>query len=378
MAVTVRQYQAGPEWEVDIRVTLPDGTLKRERRKAPVSSKSGALRWGQARERELVTAIPMEPDVVEEVMPTFAEFAPRFMSGYAEANRHKPSGIAAKKTILNRHLLPELGSKRLDEIGNEDVQRIKNRLKDRAAKTVNNTLSVLSTVLRTAVEWRVLQAMPCRIRLLRVPRSEMRFLDFDAYERLVEAAAAIDRNTQRIVLLGGEAGLRCGEIMALEWRDLDLNRRPAHLVVRRSEWRGHVTEPKGGRSRRIPLTARLTSALAASPGRPRSRVVCRPDGTPLTQKVVQGLVRKAAQRAGLSDSGVHLLRHTFCSHLAMRGATAKAIQELAGHRDLTTTQIYMHLSPAALEDAIRLLDGDGGDKNRGEIVEAAGTENPSR
>ena len=49
-------------------------------------------------------------------------------------------------------------------------------------------------------------------------------------------------------------------------------------------------------------------------------------------------------------------RHTFCSHLAMRGAPAKAIQELAGHQDLTTTQQYMHLSPAALDAAIRLLE----------------------
>ena len=54
--------------------------------------------------------------------------------------------------------------------------------------------------------------------------------------------------------------------------------------------------------------------------------------------------------------GVHILRHTFCSHLSMRGAPARAIQELAGHADLTMTQRYMHLSPAALDAAIRLLD----------------------
>lgn len=59
--------------------------------------------------------------------------------------------------------------------------------------------------------------------------------------------------------------------------------------------------------------------------------------------------------AGLAKAGVHILRHTFCSHLAMRGATASAIQQLAGHADLTT-QRYMHLSPAAIEDAMRLLD----------------------
>jgi hypothetical protein len=81
-----------------------------------------------------------------------------------------------------------------------------------------------------------------------------------------------------------------------------------------------------------------------------------------------------------------VLRHSFCSHLAMRGAPARAIQELAGHQDLQTTQQYMHLSPAALDAAIRLLDEPGPakagphesprggphDGSRGGIVEAAG------
>jgi site-specific recombinase XerD len=53
---------------------------------------------------------------------------------------------------------------------------------------------------------------------------------------------------------------------------------------------------------------------------------------------------------------VRIFRHTFCSHVAMQGAPARAIQELAGHRVLGTTQRYMHLSPAALEAAIRLLE----------------------
>ena len=82
----------------------------------------------------------------------------------------------------------------------------------------------------------------------------------------------------------------------------------------------------------------------------------------------------AQRRAGLRVMGsLHKLRHTFCSHLAMKGAPAKAIQELAGHSDLTTTMRYMHLSPAARQDAIALLNGRdrGGNPvgNFGDIVE---------
>ena len=88
-------------------------------------------------------------------------------------------------------------------------------------------------------------------------------------------------------------------------------------------------------------------------------------GRSLSQKMVQNRVRRAARSAGLTQQGVHVLRHTFCSHLAMRGAPARAIQELAGHADLSTTQRYMHFSPAPIESAIRLLDAPAG----GEIGE---------
>jgi len=62
----------------------------------------------------------------------------------------------------------------------------------------------------------------------------------------------------------------------------------------------------------------------------------------------------------VDNNGPHILRHTFCSHLAMRGTPARTIQELAGHVDLMTTQRYMHLIPAALDSAIRVLDGATG------------------
>jgi integrase len=62
----------------------------------------------------------------------------------------------------------------------------------------------------------------------------------------------------------------------------------------------------------------------------------------------------------------------FCSHLAGGGAPAKAIQELAGHEDLSTTLRYMHLSPAARESAIAVLNRRAADRSFGEILETGG------
>ena len=363
MSVKVRPYRQGG-WEVDIRVRLLDGTWSRERRKAPVSSKSGALRWGQDREREILLHRPAKR---RKEVPTLAEFAPRFLEGYAVANRQKPSGIAGKETILRVHLLPMLGTRRLNAIGNEDIQQLKSALGDRAAKTVNNVLSVLNTLLKIAVEWELIEHMPCTVRLLRMSHTEAPFHDFDQYGRLVDVAKSVDDRAYLAVLLAGDAGLRCGEIMALEWTDIDFSKRS--LKVERSEWKGRVTVPKGGRARRVPMTTRLAEALRAHRHLQGPRVLCDEDGQPLSQKMVQLLVRRSAERANLANGGVHILRHTFCSHLAMRGAPARAIQELAGHKNLSTTERYMHLSPAAIEGAIRLLEQPGNGPFVGDMLE---------
>lgn len=219
---------------------------------------------------------------------------------------------------------------------------------------MNNVLTVLSTLLKKAIEWGELERLPCAIKLLPNPKKTMGFHDFDQYERLLAAARRRGTETYVMVLLGGDAGLRLGEILALEWRDIELSSR--RLSVQRSDWLGHVTVPKGGRSRQLPMTRRVTAALKNARHLRSDRVLCLSDGSAMTRDRVIKAVRGAQRLAGI-EQGVHILRHTFCSHLAMKGAPARAIQELAGHADLSTTQRYMHLSPAATEDAIRLLDG---------------------
>jgi integrase len=355
MSVTIRPYRSGG-WEIDIRVVTPDGARDlRERRRAPMSSRSAAVRWAEGRERVLFDRLvsPAPDSTSKKEVPTLQAFAPRFIEGHAIANRLKPSSIAAKKAILRLYLFPMFGRRRLDAIKNEDVQRLKAQLELKSPKTVNNVLNALSVLLKRAVEWEVIDRMPCTVKLLRVQHGTAAFHDFDAYERLVEVARSIDIRTLLVVLLGGDAGLRCGEILGLEWGDVDLAKR--QLCVRQSDWNGQLGTPKSGRLRYVPLTQRLTAALVEHRHLRSKRVLCQTDGSPFTRQIVQNRMNLASKRAKVKK-GVHILRHTFCSHLSMRGAPARAIQELAGHADLTMTQRYMHLSPAALDAAIKLLD----------------------
>ena len=377
MTVKVRPYKNGG-WEVDIVFQTDSGQTIRKRLKSPVKSKSGSLSWGQGRERHFIKhgleprpktkkttgrqrrtlEAPATHDHPEgqpkSEVPTLAEFAPRYIRGYARANRQKPSTIDSKQTHLEIHLIPHLGHKRLDELGDEDVQALKGALADKSNKTVNNILSTLSTLLKCAVDWGVVEQMPAKPRMLKVVKREGAFYDFDEYDQLVEAAAKIDTGTLVLVLLGGDAGLRPGEVRALHWTSIDFRR--GQLTVERAEYKGQFTLPKHDKIRRVPLTEALTDALKAHRHLRGELVVCREDGRVLTPKVQRGWLGKAQRLANLADHGPHTLRHSFCSHLAMRGAPAKAIQELAGHRDLATTQGYMHLSPAALESSIGLLD----------------------
>lgn len=103
MSVTVRPYRRGG-WEVDLRVILPNGSVHRQRRKAPVSGKSAAERWGEDRERDWYKQLIEPKAEAKKEVPTLNTFWPRFMDGHARANRQKPSGIAAKETVGRTHM----------------------------------------------------------------------------------------------------------------------------------------------------------------------------------------------------------------------------------------------------------------------------------
>jgi integrase len=374
MTIKVRTWTKGKRvgFEVDIRFTYPDGTPFRQRIKAPVDSKSAARRWGEARERELLLQpsprMRQRQKEEERKVPTLREFGPRVISQHARANRQKASTIYAKERIFKNHLYPAFGDHPLDRITDELVQQLKAQLSSKAPKTVNNILTVLSKTLRLAMKWKVIGAMPCTFELLKVSNLVPSFYEFAEYQRLVGAARALDPRVLFVVLLGGDAGLRASEMMGLRGEDVDLRR--GQLVIERAVWRNTIDTPKSGRGRIIPMT----EALAAAFGKARlvrgTAVLVRDDGAAARRRDVRRWLRAAQRHANVQQSeGPHILRHTFCSHLAMRGAPAKAIQELAGHSQLTTTYRYMHLSPAAREGAIRLLNCRDDGPGFGEIVE---------
>ena len=82
-------------------------------------------------------------------------------------------------------------------------------------------------------------------------------------------------------------------MIALEWTDVNLAKR--QLCVGRSDWRGHLSAPKGGRIRYVPLARRLAAALQAARRLRGPRVLCDTEGKPLTQKVVQVMMRRVAR-----------------------------------------------------------------------------------
>jgi len=236
--VTRRNPKTGTTREflqVDIVFEHADGRVERVRKVSPVQTKRGAEEYERRLRMELLHPTPKAQ---HKEVPTLEAFAPRFIEGYAQANRQKASGVQSKQSILKNHLLPLWGRRSLDEISDEQVAKLKARLRDKSRKTTNNVLTVLGKLLKVAVKWKLLDAMPCAVELVKVSNPTPEFYEFEDYARLVEAADKIGTRELLVVLLGGDAGLRRGEMMALRWSDVDSRRgqlRIEHAAFRRSK-----------------------------------------------------------------------------------------------------------------------------------------------
>lgn len=333
-------------WVIDI-VFWRNGRRNRIRKTVGNVSKSEALALERQERSRLEVSLKLNI-----VVPRFDEFAEEFIETYAVTN-NKPSEVESKRTIIEKHLVPFFGEFRLDAIGPQQFEKFKAKqvAAGLAPKTINNQLTVLHRIFTVAKEWGRLATVPS-MRWLPTPLPEFDFLTFEEAARLLDAA---EREWRPMILVALRTGLRHGELLALRWDDVDLV--TGRLNVRRAVARGIVGTPKSGKGRELPLSPETVAVLKELPSRFAGGLVF-PDrrGHMLTRGECRRPLWRACHQAGIRRIGWHVLRHTFASHLAMKGVAIKAIQELLGHSTLEITLRYSHLSPDIRRDAVTLLD----------------------
>jgi integrase/recombinase XerD len=183
------------------------------------------------------------------------------------------------------------------------------------------------------------------LELPRRPRRLPRTLSPREAERLVEAAAGTaprDLRDRALVELLYGAGLRVSETVGLVRGAVDLEGRLVRVTG------------KGGKERVVPIGREATEAVRRylARGRPfldrrhRPELFLNAQGGGLTRAGAFFVLRRLAARAGLDPERVHphLLRHSFATHLLEGGADLRSVQEMLGHADLATTEIYTHVS----------------------------------
>jgi integrase/recombinase XerD len=164
-------------------------------------------------------------------------------------------------------------------------------------------------------------------------------------ERLIDAAKGTqprDLRDQALVELMYGAGLRVSETVGLDRTGVDLDDRFVRVVG------------KGGKERIVPIGRHAAEALRRylSRGRPyldrrhRPELFLNAKGGPLTRSGAFLILRRLAEKAGLDPTRVHphLLRHSFATHLLEGGADLRSVQEMLGHADLSTTELYTHVT----------------------------------
>lgn len=347
-------------WAAYVRARAPDGQEIRARRQSSRWNRRDAERWEAETRRRIEAGVWGEEK--RGAAPTIAEYVEQYCREQV-ARGLKPSTMKSKRGTFEHWIVPHLGSVRLDQVKTAHFTKLRTAMVEagRAPKTVNNVLVDLSAVVRWWHQQEDLPPPTFRANLVKVPKNRApKFYDFGTYESLVRSAGQVGPESLAIVLLAGDAGLRMSEIRALHRGDLELGAQRSTVMVQRSREDDEEIPTKGWTIRTVPLTRRLAAALRSLPRHLRDpHVFLNREGHPLTRKELEVRVWQAQRAAGLKRDGVHILRHTFCSHLAMRGAAVGSIRELAGHESITTTQGYMHLAASALDDAIALLEPQG-------------------
>ncbi len=231
----------------------------------------------------------------------------------------------------------------LDKIDNRGVEKYKSqRLSDGLVpNSVNRELAFLRFMLNKAHEWNYVNTVPT-ITALKVPSRPVKFLSETDIERLLEYSSPWLRP---MILVLRNTGIRVGELFQLRLNDIDMNN--MLLLVRSTKTNNYRMIPINSelgptlKWLRLYHTDPCTSKALLRTGQQLDYLFCHNDGSRI--KSIWGSFNNACTKAGIKAT-VHILRHSFASHLVMNGVDLVSIKELLGHSNINTTMIYSHIS----------------------------------
>ena len=270
----------------------------------------------------------------------FEEFADLFLELYS-----KPNNKSWKKSDLHNvnGLKKFFSGKYLYEITPEMIEKFKaQRMKEVSPARVNRNLACLKCMFNRAIEWGKAEENPVKkIKLLKENNKRLRYLDREEFDRLLNVCA---KHLRPIVITAFNTGMRKGEILSLKWENVDLVRR----II-------YVLDTKNGEKREIPINQKLKEIFSnIKPNSKSPYDFCKSNGQPYGE--VKLAFANAMEASRIANFRFHDLRHTFVSHLVMAGIDLNTVRELLGHKSLTMTLRYAHLSPEHKRKAVEILN----------------------
>ena len=237
--------------------------------------------------------------------------------------------------------------------------------------TVHHMHRVLREALQQAVRWQLLARNPVdAVRPPKVERKQMQTLDAEATVVLMEAARGT--NLFMPILLGVLCGLRRGEITALRWRSIDLDRGQLSVTASTEQTNRGIREKetKSGKSRTVALPSLIVDELrrhrvAQAEGLLAAgvrltddhHVVAREDGQPVQPRSLTHAFVKFVRGHGLAPIRLHDLRHSHATHMLASGVHPKIAQERLGHSSVSVTiDLYSHVLPGMQAEAVSRVD----------------------
>jgi integrase len=286
---------------------------------------------------------------------------------------YKPSALRGYEQALRTHLLPDLGAAKLSDIERAYVQDLADRLLAQGLdpSTIRNALMPLRAIYRRAVARGDVAVNPTTGLELPAVRGRR-----DRIASPEEAAALLDAlpDEQRALWATAlYAGLRRGELMALDWQHVDLAAGVIRVERSFDPKAGVYVAPKSrAGTRKVPIAAVLREHLIAHKlraGHSEGLVFPTRAGTPFDSWAVKARADKAWLAAGLTPIGLHESRHTFASLMIGAGVNAKALSTYMGHASIgITLDRYGHLMPGNEAEAAGLLDAYLAAPGRGECA----------